>query len=47
MQGEFERNTRDEFSSKHDDEEDCALDVKARKGRGINSIQNLSLKAIS
>jgi hypothetical protein len=31
---EFKRNTRDGSSSKHDDEEDCALDSKARKGKG-------------
>jgi hypothetical protein len=34
VQEEFNRNTRDGSSSKHDDEEDCALDAKARKGKG-------------
>jgi hypothetical protein len=34
VQEEFRRNTRDGSSSKHDDEEDCALDAKARKGKG-------------
>jgi hypothetical protein len=31
---EFRQNTRDGSSSKHDDEEDCALAAKARKGKG-------------
>jgi hypothetical protein len=34
VQEEFRRNTRDGSSSKHDDEEDCALAAKARKGKG-------------
>jgi hypothetical protein len=34
VQEEFRRNTRDGSSSKHDDEEDCALATKARKGKG-------------
>jgi hypothetical protein len=34
VQEEFRRNTRDGSSSKHDDEEDCALTAKARKGKG-------------
>jgi hypothetical protein len=33
-QEEFRRNTRDGSSSKHDDEEDCSLASKARKGKG-------------
>ena len=31
---EFRRNTRDRSSSKNEDEEDCALASKARKGKG-------------
>jgi hypothetical protein len=31
---EFRQNTRDGSSSKRDDEEDCALTAKARKGKG-------------
>ena len=34
MQEEFRWNTRDGSSSKHDDEEDCALTAKERKGKG-------------
>jgi hypothetical protein len=34
VQEEFRWNTRDGSSSKHDDEEDCALTSKARKGKG-------------
>jgi hypothetical protein len=34
VQEEFRRNTNDGSSSKHDDEEDCALTSKARKGKG-------------
>jgi hypothetical protein len=34
VQEEFRRNTRDGSSSKHDDEEDCALDAKVGKGKG-------------
>ena len=34
MQEEFRWNTRDVSSSKCDDEEDCALTAKARKGKG-------------
>jgi hypothetical protein len=33
-QEKFRWNTKDGSSSKHDDEEDCALDTKARKGKG-------------
>jgi hypothetical protein len=34
VQEEFRRNIRDGSSSKHGDEEDCALAAKARKGKG-------------
>ena len=34
VQGELRWNTRDGYSSKHDDEEDCALAAKAKKGKG-------------
>ena len=34
MQEEFRRNTRDGYSSKNEDEEDCALAAKVRKGKG-------------
>jgi hypothetical protein len=34
VQEEFRWNTRDGSSSNHDDEEDCALTTKARKGKG-------------
>jgi hypothetical protein len=34
VQEEFRWNTRDRYSSNHDDEEDCALAAKARKGKG-------------
>jgi hypothetical protein len=34
VQEEFRRNTRDGSSSKRDDEEDCSLTAKARKGKG-------------
>jgi hypothetical protein len=34
MQDEIRRNTRDGSSSKTDDEENCALAIKARKGKG-------------
>jgi hypothetical protein len=34
VQEEFRRNTRNGSSSKRDDEEDCALTAKARKGKG-------------
>ena len=34
MQEDFRRNTRDGSSSKHDDEEDCSLTAKERKGKG-------------
>ena len=34
VQEEFRWNTRDGSSSKHDDEEDCALAAKAKKGKG-------------
>jgi hypothetical protein len=47
VQEEFRWNTRDGSSSKCDDEEDCSLTAKARKGKGKNSIQNPSLKSRS
>ena len=34
MQDEIRRNTRDGSSLKTDDEENCALEIKARKGKG-------------
>jgi hypothetical protein len=34
VQEEFRRNTRDGSLSKNDDEEDCALAAKARRGKG-------------
>ena len=34
MQDEIRKNTRDGSSSKIDDEEKCALAIKARKGKG-------------
>ena len=34
MQEGFRRNTRDGSSSKHDDEEDCALAAKLNMGKG-------------
>jgi hypothetical protein len=34
VQEEFKRNTRDGSSSKRDDQEDCALTAKERKGKG-------------
>ena len=34
MQEEFRRNNRDGYSSKHEDEEDCALATKVKKGKG-------------
>ena len=34
VQEEFRWNTKDGSSSKHDDEEDCALAAKERKGKG-------------
>ena len=34
MQDEIKRNTRDGSSSKNDDEEKCALEIKERKGKG-------------
>lgn len=34
MQDEIERNTRDGSSLNTDDEENCALVIKARKGKG-------------
>ena len=41
VQEELKKNTRDGSSSKHDDEEDCALASKAKKGKERNSIPNL------
>jgi hypothetical protein len=40
VQEEIQRNTRDGSSSKHDDEENCALAGKERKGRGSHPIPN-------
>ena len=37
VQEEIRRNTRDGSSSKNDDEENCALATKARKGKGKKS----------
>ena len=37
VQEEIRRNTRDRSSSKHDDEENCALAGKAKKGKGNKS----------
>ena len=34
VQDDFRRNTRDGSSSKNEDEEDCALAAKAKKGKG-------------
>ena len=34
VQEEFKRNTRDGSSLNNDDEDDCALDAKAKKGKG-------------
>ena len=34
LREEFKRNTRDESSSKNEDEEDYALDIEAKKGKG-------------
>ena len=34
MQEKFRQNTRDGSSSKNEDEEDCALVAKVRKGKG-------------
>jgi hypothetical protein len=44
VQEEFRRNTRDGYSSKRDDEEDCALTAKARKGKGNKSQSNSESK---
>ena len=44
MQEEFRRNTRDGSSSKRDDEEDCALTAKARKGKGKKFQSNFESK---
>jgi hypothetical protein len=44
VQEEFRRNTRDGSSSKHDDEEDCALTAKARKGKGKKFQSNFESK---
>ena len=41
MQEEIRRNTRDGSSSKTDDEENCALAIKAKKGKGKYSRSNL------
>ena len=43
MQEEFRQNTRDGSSSKIDDEENCALAGKAKKGKGKKTIPNPSL----
>ena len=34
VQEEFRQNTRDGYSYNNEDEEDCALDAKAMKGKG-------------
>jgi hypothetical protein len=44
VQEEFKQNTRDGSSSKRDDEEDCALTAKARKGKGNKSQSNFESK---
>jgi hypothetical protein len=44
VQEEFRRNTRDGSSSKRDDEEDCALTAKARKGKWKKSQSNSESK---
>ena len=41
MQEEIRRNTRDGYSSKFDDEENCALAIKAKKGKGKASHSKL------
>ena len=43
VQEEFRRNTKDGSSSKNKDEEYFSLVAKAKKGKGKNSIPNLSL----
>jgi len=37
VQEEIRQSTRDGSSSKHDDEENCALDGKVEKGKGKSS----------
>ena len=37
VQEEIQWNTRDGYSFKHDDEENCALDGKVKKGKGKSS----------
>jgi hypothetical protein len=44
VQEEFRKNTRDGSSSKCDDEEDCALTAKARKGKGKKFQSNFKSK---
>jgi hypothetical protein len=44
VQEEFRQNTRDGSSSKRDDEEDCSLTAKARKGKGKKSESNSESK---
>jgi hypothetical protein len=44
VQEEFRRNTIDGSSSKHDDEEECALTAKARKRKGKKSQSNFESK---
>jgi len=40
MQEEIRRNTRDGSSLKIDDEENCALEIKVKKGKGKLPIPN-------
>ena len=47
MLEEFRQNTRDGNSSKHEDEEDCALATKVKKGKGNKFHSNPILKARS
>ena len=44
VQEEFRRNTRNGSSSKHDDEKDCSLAAKARKGKGKKSASKSGAK---
>ena len=47
VQGEIRRSTRDGSSSKNEDEENCALAAKARKGKGKKILLNPVRKARS
>ena len=44
MQEDFRWNTKDGSSSKHDDEEDCALAAKERKGKSKKNFSQSSAK---